>query len=70
MPEVETRTPTSAAAAVVQGCRAHGVSADDVEHYWNRAEEIDAEVGVCVCCTGPCPPSWASRCQRCDEVGA
>lgn len=51
------------------GCRRHGVSADDVERWYRRAEEQGAIVSMCVCCLGPCGVD-AKTCLRCRVTSA
>lgn len=65
---------------VLDGCRAHAISAADINHAWDRASELDAVVCFCTCCGGPAPVEFVAvegggsmgasdRCKWC-ELGA
>lgn len=50
------------------GCRKHAMSAAEVAHWWQQAQQRDLLVGMCVCCFGPCPlGATGSLCKRCGD---
>ena len=63
-------TAASTVTAPPDGCRKHGMSEAEVQHWWQVAEARDLHVGMCRCCFGPCPlDARPALCKRCSEVG-
>ena len=50
---------------ISDGCQSHGVTPEQVAHWWALAESMGATVSWCHCCAGPAP-SGALACRRCE----